>query len=64
MIEAARKVIFCIDSSKFSRQSISRLCELDVVDVIVTDKSAPADMVKALRKRGVAVVLAPSATGR
>jgi DeoR/GlpR family transcriptional regulator of sugar metabolism len=58
MIEAARKVIFCIDSSKFGRQSISRLCELDVIDTIVADQAAPADMVKALRKRGVDVVIA------
>jgi len=58
MIDSARKVIFCIDSSKFGRQSISKLCELDVIDTLVTDRSAPADMVKALRKREVEVVVA------
>lgn len=58
MIEAARKVIFCIDSSKFDRQSISKLCDLDVVDVIVTDKAAPPYAVRGLRKRGVTVVIA------
>jgi DeoR/GlpR family transcriptional regulator of sugar metabolism len=58
MIEAARKVIFCIDSSKFGRQSISKLCELDVIDTLVTDKSVPADMLKALRKRGLEIVIA------
>src|SRR6185369_510237 len=56
MIEAARRVIFCVDSSKFGRQSISKLCELDVPDVIVTDKGAPPDLLRALRKRGVEVV--------
>jgi DeoR/GlpR family transcriptional regulator of sugar metabolism len=58
MIEAARRVIFCIDSSKFGRQSISKLCDLEVIDTVVTDKGAPADLVKAMRKRGVDVVLA------
>ena len=58
MIEAARQVIFCIDSSKFGRQSISKLCDLEVVDTIVTDKGAPADLVKALRKRGIDVIVA------
>jgi DeoR/GlpR family transcriptional regulator of sugar metabolism len=58
MINAARRVIFCIDSSKFGRHSISTLCELDVIDTIITDKAAPADMVKALRKKGVEIVLA------
>ena len=58
MIAAARKVIFCIDSSKFGRQSISKLCELEVIDTIVTDKGAPADLVRGLRKRGVEIVQA------
>jgi DeoR/GlpR family transcriptional regulator of sugar metabolism len=58
MIAAARKVIFCIDSSKFGRQSISKLCDLEIIDTIVTDKGAPADLVRGLRKRGVEVTYA------
>ena len=58
MIQAARKVIFCFDHSKFGRQSLSKLCDLDVIDTIVTDKRAPVDLVKALRKRGLEVVMA------
>jgi len=58
MIAAARKVIFCIDSSKFGRQSISKLCELEVIDTIVTDKAAPVDLIRGLRKRGVEIVQA------
>jgi DeoR family fructose operon transcriptional repressor len=58
MIAAARKVIFCIDSSKFGRQSISKLCELEIIDAIVTDKAAPVDLIRALRKRGVEIVQA------
>jgi DeoR/GlpR family transcriptional regulator of sugar metabolism len=58
MLQAARQIIFCIDSSKFGRQSISKLCDLDVIDTIVTDKAAPADLVKALRKRGIQMVMA------
>ncbi len=58
MIQAARKVIFCFDHTKCGRQSLSKLCDLDKVDVIVTDKATPAEMVKALRKRGIEVVVA------
>lgn len=61
MIHAARKVIFCFDHSKCGRQSLSQLCGLDVPDVIVTDKAAPADMIRALRKRGIEVVVASAA---
>ena len=61
MINAARKVIFCFDHSKCGRQSLSRLCDLEVPDVIVMDKAAPADMIRALRKRGIEVVVASAA---
>jgi DeoR/GlpR family transcriptional regulator of sugar metabolism len=58
MIQAARKVIFCIDSTKFGRQSITKLCDLATIDTIVTDKAAPANLVRALRKQGIEVAIA------
>lgn len=60
MIHAARKVIFCLDHTKLGRQSISPLCEVDVIDTIVTDAGAPADIVKALRKKKIEVIIAES----
>jgi DeoR family fructose operon transcriptional repressor len=59
MIHAARRVIFCLDHTKLCRQSVLPLCDLDSVDVIVTDSEAPADLVASLRARGLEVVLAP-----
>src|SRR5438876_9800387 len=58
MIQAARKVIFCIDSTKFGRQSITKLCDLATIDTIVTDKAAPANLVRAFRKQGIEVIIA------
>ncbi len=58
MINAARRVIFCIDSTKFGRQSISKLCDLDVIDAVVTDSAAPAEFLDLLRKRKVQVIVA------
>jgi DeoR/GlpR family transcriptional regulator of sugar metabolism len=55
---AAGRVILYLDHTKFGRQSISALCGLDRIDVIVTDKGAPADLVKALRRKDLDVVLA------
>jgi DeoR/GlpR family transcriptional regulator of sugar metabolism len=59
MIKAAQKVIFCFDHTKLNRRSVSPLCGLDCVDVIVTDAGAPGDLVDALRGRDVEVVVAP-----
>ncbi len=61
MLKAAQKIVFCLDHSKFGRQSVSPLCGLDMVDTIVTDHLAPPDLVAGLRERGVEVIVAPAA---
>lgn len=61
MIRAAQRVIFCFDSTKLGRRSVSFLCDLDCIDTIVTDQAAPPDLVEALRSRGLQVVIAPGA---
>lgn len=58
MIAAARKVVFCLDHSKFGHKSMARVCGLDEVDCIITDQRAPADLVAAIRRQGVEVILA------
>jgi DeoR/GlpR family transcriptional regulator of sugar metabolism len=58
MIEAAQKVIFCFDHTKFGRQSVSPLCDLDCVDAIVTDGKSPRDLIEALRGRDIEVLVA------
>lgn len=62
MIHAARKLIFCIDSTKFGRQSMVTLCGLDVIDVVVTDSGAPSELVASLRSKGIEVTVAPVAS--
>jgi len=60
MLKAAHKVVFCLDHTKFGRQSVLPLCGLDVIDTVVTDSEAPQDLVAGLRERGVEVVVAPA----
>jgi len=59
MLRAARKVIFCLDHTKFDRRSMFFLCDFSRPATIVTDAGAPAAMVELLRSRGMEVVLAP-----
>jgi DeoR family fructose operon transcriptional repressor len=63
MLKAAQKVIFCLDHTKFGRQSVSPLCDLDMADVIVTDGDAPQELVAGLRAHGIKVILASKAQG-
>ena len=60
MINAAQKVIFCFDHTKFGRKSIAPLCALDCVVTIVSDCAAPADLVQSLRACGIEVIVASS----
>ena len=60
MIKAAKRIIFCLDHTKFGRKSLSALCDLEQVQTIVTDGGAPKELVNALRARGVTVVVAES----
>lgn len=58
MMQAARRVIVCLDHTKFGRQSVSALCGLERIHTIVTDSAAPTELVAALRERGIEVVIA------
>jgi DeoR/GlpR family transcriptional regulator of sugar metabolism len=57
MIAGSAKVIFCLDHTKFGRRSTFFVCDFAKVDVVVTDRSAPIEMVSALRAKGIEVVL-------
>lgn len=59
MIKAAQKVIFCFDHTKFGRRSVLPLCDLDCIDVVVTDSGAPAELIEPLRAKGIDVLIAP-----
>lgn len=57
MIASAEKIIVLADSSKFGRRGFSRICELDQVDLIVTDRGANEVFVKQLEEKGVEVIM-------
>jgi DeoR family transcriptional regulator, fructose operon transcriptional repressor len=58
MINAAQKVIFCLDHTKFGRQSVLPLCALDCIDIVVTDNQAPHELVAQLRGKNIEVIVA------
>jgi DeoR/GlpR family transcriptional regulator of sugar metabolism len=58
MMQAAQRVILCVDHTKFGRQSISQLCALDDIDTLITDQAPSAEMHAAIEKTGVELVVA------
>lgn len=64
MIQAAQKVIFCLDHTKLGRRSVLPLCDLAPVDVIVTDAGASTEIVEGLRAQNMEVIVAPPVEGK
>jgi DeoR/GlpR family transcriptional regulator of sugar metabolism len=60
MMQAAGRVILCLDHTKLGRRSVARLADLDQVDLLVTDSGASPEAVTALRAQGLEVMIAPA----
>src|SRR5947208_352784 len=56
LVEAARKVVAVIDHSKWDRVAFTTFCPTERLDLVITDMAAPADMVEAVRVRGIEVL--------
>ncbi|MEG0789970.1 MAG: DeoR/GlpR family DNA-binding transcription regulator, partial [Alistipes sp.] len=57
MVSATQKVIVLVDSSKFGRRGFSKICDLDMVDQIITDASTPLNVVEKLQDSGIEVTV-------
>ena len=55
---AAERTILIAEGAKFTRSAMAVVCRLDEVDVLVTDDSAPAEVLADLAQAGVHVVTA------
>ncbi|MGB5464335.1 MAG: DeoR/GlpR family DNA-binding transcription regulator [Aureibaculum sp.] len=55
MLTSAQKTIVLADSSKFGKKSFARICGLDQIDIIITDKGVPSPIIKKLEALGVKV---------
>lgn len=58
MIETAQTVILLADSTKFDRRGLGKICSLDQVHYIITDNKVSDIMVRAMKERGIKVILA------
>jgi DeoR family transcriptional regulator of aga operon/DeoR family fructose operon transcriptional repressor len=58
MVQRCREVIGIMDGSKWGEVSVFSFAPLEQVHRIISDSAVPADMVGALRERGIEVMLA------
>jgi len=57
MIQISRKVIAVADSSKLMRRNLSVIARMDQINMLITDKAAPPELVELFKTTGVDVVL-------
>lgn len=57
MVERSRQTILVTDSSKFGRAGFVPVQPVQAFHTIITDTDAPPDMIEAIRKAGVEVIL-------
>ncbi len=57
MIDISQKIIVLTDSSKFGRRGFCKICDLDKVHQVITDRNAPVHSIEMLREKGIEVTL-------
>lgn len=57
LVHMCRQVIAVIDSSKWGRVGLATFASLDDIDVVLSDRDAPPDLVRKIRERGISVQL-------
>jgi DeoR/GlpR family transcriptional regulator of sugar metabolism len=57
-IDSADRVALLCDASKFERRALARICDLNVVDVLVTNQAPPPRLAAALHSASVEVKIA------
>jgi DeoR family transcriptional regulator of aga operon len=57
-VEAVREVNALVDATKLGKVAFACCAEIDKIHRVITDRDAPADLVAALRDRGIEVILA------
>jgi DeoR family transcriptional regulator of aga operon len=57
MIETAQTVVVLADSTKFDRRGLGRICGLEQVHYIITDRNVSNTTVKAIKERDIQVIV-------
>jgi DeoR family fructose operon transcriptional repressor len=60
MMQQAQQVVLLVDAGKFGQRALAQLCNLDEIDVVVTDSAMTEDQRRQVRDGGCELVIAES----
>lgn len=58
IVESAKEVIAVVDGSKFGQTGLASFAKVDQLNYVVTEDSAPIELIEELRARGIQVLVA------
>jgi len=58
MMEQSQKVVLLVDSGKFGQQALSKLCEIEEIDIVVSDAKLSREHQKLMRDAGCELIIA------
>lgn len=58
MIKAVQKTIVLTDSSKFGKKGFGKICDIEDIDIIITDEGISETMRSRMEERGIDVIVA------
>lgn len=58
MMHAAQKTIVLADSSKFGRRGFSKICNIEDIDIIITDANISASAIARIEELGIELIIA------
>ena len=56
MIRAADTVILVVDHSKFGKTALGKFGELEEIQILITDKKVPSEIIEAIIQKGIEVI--------
>ena len=57
MMEAAHRIVVLTDSTKFGRRGFGRICNLDQIDVIITDAGISDKIAAEIEELGIELII-------
>jgi DeoR family fructose operon transcriptional repressor len=60
MMQQSQQVVLLVDSTKFGQQALAKLCQLEEIDVVVSDSGLPEEHRQSVKNAGCELIIADS----
>lgn len=58
LLKIGKSIVLVSDTSKFSRSALAKVCGINSIDILITDKGITDEINEQLRKKGIQIIIA------